>query len=382
MSILGFLGLILIVWRVYCLIETIWTREGLIGLWFLFNLLFTVVTLIVPKYDLHRLYNNELFYFASIFIFLSGLYLLCNYYKPNRKKSFHLDMIISQKLPTKSAKPSILGAIMGIIIYSIIYFIASIILAANLHARTLEQVFSVVSINMAAILIVIIPLTIMVKPFRMAMNLLANIVLLGLFTSHITSNDSAIILDNPIDVNDSYISNDSVSVDTYHPTDSTDLTDTNSTNNLVYNNIIADDNACSNSTNIKNTINVFPIPNQPNEAITIQDTNGFAVEYINPITSTHATITDNMGIMNGDITKDSITGDITLHNSAGLSIATITNEGTIQGIDGLTDGHIIHMENGSTIIQDNLGHTLGYINQQGIITSADGKMLGKIKHSN
>ena len=78
-------------------------------------------------------------------------------------------------------------------------------------------------------------------------------------------------------------------------------------------------------------------------------------------------------------TINDISGDMSLFDNLGIHTATITSSGNIQGIDGLTDGHIIHLNNGDMVIQDPQNQTIGHILKNGVITDENSIPIGSIK---
>lgn len=113
--------------------------------------------------------------------------------------------------------------------------------------------------------------------------------------------------------------------------------------------------------------------------VNISDSQGFEQAHIVQTSDDSFVIQDNMNLRIGSATVNDISGDISLFDSLGVHTATITSSGNIQGIDGLTDGHIIHLNNGDVIIQDPQNQTVGRILKNGVITDSFGLPIGSIK---
>lgn len=71
--------------------------------------------------------------------------------------------------------------------------------------------------------------------------------------------------------------------------------------------------------------------------------------------------------------------NIDLQNQMGQHVGTITNDGTIKGADGLTDGNVTTLENGDQIVKDTQGLTVAKIKADGTVLDSQNMSLGAIK---
>ena len=113
--------------------------------------------------------------------------------------------------------------------------------------------------------------------------------------------------------------------------------------------------------------------------VNISDSHGFEQVHIVQTSNDAFVIQDNMNLRIGSATINDISGDMSLFDNLGIHTATITSSGNIQGIDGLTDGHIIHLNNGDMVIQDPQNQTIGHILKNGVITDENSIPIGSIK---
>ena len=114
---------------------------------------------------------------------------------------------------------------------------------------------------------------------------------------------------------------------------------------------------------------------------TFYDTNGFEQSNIVQIDDNSFVVQGADSMSLGTISVNDVTGNLTMHDVFGFQQGTITNSGTILGIDGLSDGRVISLGNGNMVIQDSMQHTIGHVLGNGICTDELGMPVGLIKNS-
>lgn len=209
--------------------------------------------------------------------------------------------------------------------------------------------------------------------------------------------DSVINEDNIISPNNNEVSNiikDNIDTTALHTTDQANnqifakesMSTLANTNTEIHPlNTISDPQNTTNAVNesiIDNPTNDYTINNTStpsNESYAIYDETGHLEEKIVQTDEHTFAIQDSQSMMEGTIHVSSITGDMSLDDVLGIHQGTITNDGIIKGVDGLTDGHIKTEYNGDRIILDDKNQTIGRILNNGIITNAIGMPLGNIK---
>ena len=123
-----------------------------------------------------------------------------------------------------------------------------------------------------------------------------------------------------------------------------------------------------------------PIDTGTYASSTIYDNNGFAQGSVTQTGDNSYAFKDNMEMQSGSASVDSTTGNINVNDSTDMHEFTITNQGVIQGVDGLTEGHIVADGNGGYNIQDSQGATLGHI-KDGVILDDKNQIIGRIKNN-
>ena len=379
----GILIALIVAWRIYKLLEMIWTREGIIGLFFLLDMLLDPV---VVLFD--REINRMLIFLFCTLPFWVGIFLSIAYYwkKFRTLSSFTTDFY--NRLPQKRINPSkgiIVGGLVVYIILALLLYGFALLYTGFAYRITSFFMSYIVMIGVFAVL------SIIYKPCRVSMAMLANVALLGLLAYRIDAGSSGMGVDSsdavaagPDVIDTSSVNGDvsNVSVDptmTSSPIDNSGFgtSPDTSTNMNSIDNLTPSDGSSLSSYTISQTDSQGVVP--AFQAATIQDANGDTIGQVNPISDTSATVTDTNGMYQGSMTQNNLTGDVMLNDASGLTLASVTSSGIVQGVDGLTDGRLIHMENGATIIQNSVGQTLAYVNQNGVITGTDGMTLGRIK---
>ncbi|MBE6106666.1 hypothetical protein [Anaerovibrio lipolyticus] len=113
---------------------------------------------------------------------------------------------------------------------------------------------------------------------------------------------------------------------------------------------------------------------------TIYDTNGFEQANIVQMDNNSFVVQDINSMNLGSIDVNDVTGNVTMFDTFGFQQGSITDTGTILGIDGLSDGRVVSLGNGNMVIQDNTQHTIGHIFNNGICTDELGMPVGLIKN--